>query len=146
MLSKNTKLFLWLLGGILFSSLPVIPYLTLHTTIMDLGLTSFRFYNINNGEWQWLMFGHTKPFEYLYSFLYSIFPINTAPQILLFVQGLLLFLPAYWIRLSYGWVVTLAYMLYFPLWFNLLFDFHIDHLSIFFLCLFNSCNQKLIFL
>ena len=131
------SLFWWLLVGLILGFMASMKYVALHTALMDFGIFLFHFRNIEQGEWAWaLSFGHIQPFNLFYSFIYSQLPVNFAPQIVLIIQGLLLASPIYWLRQQYGSVVMIAYILYFPLWFIALFDFHIDHLSIVFIMFF----------
>ena len=41
-----------------------------------------------------------------------------------------------------GWSPTIAFILYFPLWYNGLFDFHIDHLAVPFIFGFLMMEKK----
>ena len=133
----TASLFWWLLFGLILGFMASMKYVALHTALMDFGIFLFHFRNIEQGEWAWaLSFGHIQPFNLFYSFIYSQLPVNFAPQIVLIIQGLLLASPIYWLRQQYGSVVMIAYILYFPLWFIALFDFHIDHLSIVFTAFF----------
>lgn len=113
-----------------------LKYHSLHSSMMDLGLYLFHFYGMSLGEWEWIFFGHNQPFHLPYFFIYSQLPVNFSPYAILIIQSFFLLLPIYFFHLHCGRIVALAYLLYFPLWFNLLFDFHFDHLSVLFLSLF----------
>jgi uncharacterized membrane protein len=131
----KSKKIIWTLIIVFLSMIPVARYSALHTGMMDLGINIFHFYNLTSGEWGRVFFSHSQPLYPLYHFLYTQSG-GVGPQALLFFQGLAILLPVYWIHGNLGRIVTLAYLLYFPIWFNLLFDFHLDHLSILFISLF----------
>lgn len=134
--SKNFTSSLFLILIVTFSLMPSLKYAAIHTAMMDFGIFLFHFYSMSFGEWEWIFLGHNQLFHLPYFFIFSHLPENIAPYFLLIMQGFFLLLPAYLIYLSCGKIVAFAYLLYFPLWFNLLFDFHLDHLSVLFLTLF----------
>ncbi|MFU2209400.1 DUF2079 domain-containing protein [Solidesulfovibrio sp. C21] len=106
-------------------------YLALHSTVFDLGVFLSNLYSLHRyGEWWRAFLGHAQPLLPLYAQVYRLVPDQAAPLVLLTVQGLVLALPALMAARRYGMLAALAYALYFPVWTNALFDFHLDHLLI----------------
>jgi len=114
---------------LILSFLPVLKYSSLHTTVMDLGVNTYNLFNISRGEWQRIFFGHVQPFLLLFQFPFSLFG-DYGSRIILFIQALGILSPFYFLYFNYAKLTAVAYILFFPVWFNLLFDFHIDHLII----------------
>lgn len=122
---------LWLGPFVIFSVLSVGKYTSLHSSVMDFGVFLSHFHNIGSlGEWWRAILGHTQPYLLPYSWFYLLLPQSIAPQAMLIIQALWLALPTYWLWRWCGWLGALAYLFYFPLWFNVLFDFHMDHLAV----------------
>lgn len=106
-------------------------YLALHSTVFDLGVFLSNLYSLHRyGEWWRAFLGHAQPLLPLYAQVYRLVPDQAAPLVLLTLQGLVLALPALLSARRYGMLAALAYALYFPVWTNALFDFHLDHLLI----------------
>ena len=102
---------------------------SLHYSVMDLGISTHTLFGINDlKEYSRMFFGHIQPYLFLYSKIWDLFSKSSLSILLL--QLFFLILPTFWIYKKYNIISVLAYLLYFPLWFNALFDFHIDHLSI----------------
>ena len=102
---------------------------SLHYSVMDLGLTTHTFFGINDlKEYSRMLFGHVQPYLLLYASIWGLLYQST--YFILLLQLFFLLLPIYWLYKKNNNVSVIAYLLYFPLWFNALFDFHIDHLSI----------------
>jgi uncharacterized membrane protein len=94
---------------------------------MDLGVYSSTLYSISSLGYFWkFLFGHSSPYLVIYSEIYSVFSIEG----ILFFQSLIIALSGYVIKKYLGLLPFVAYLLFFPVWFNALFDFHPDHLSI----------------
>ncbi|QZP17301.1 DUF2079 domain-containing protein [Methylophilales bacterium] len=94
---------------------------------MDLGVYSSTLYNVSELGYFWkIFFGHTSPSLIIYSGIYSVFSVEG----ILFFQSLIIALSGYIIKKYLGLLPFVAYVLFFPVWFNALFDFHPDHLSI----------------
>jgi uncharacterized membrane protein len=101
---------------------------SLHYSVMDLGLATHTFFGINDlEEYSRVLFGHIQPYLLLYAIIWGLFK---STYLIVLLQLFFLLLPIYYIFKKYNNISALAYLLYFPLWFNALFDFHIDHLSI----------------
>ena len=127
-LKQDYILFLCLLG--VLATLSLLKYFSLHSSFQDLGIFLNHFFNIAQGEWWRTLIVHFQPFMFLWSVLYKIFPDQTVPFVILFLQAALLSLPVIGLYRQYGMLPALAYCLYFPVWFNALFDFHMDHLAV----------------
>lgn len=123
-------LIFFLAFAVLLSSMAVLKYLSLHSTIADLGFFLNNFYNDSSGAWWRKWQGHIQPFIPVWSLLYLAFPGEVVPVVLVLLQACLLAAPVYFLCRYYGWLPAVAYVLYFPLWFNALFDFHFDHLVV----------------
>jgi len=117
--------------------MPLLKYNSLHTAIFDSGLHLSLLFDMSKfNELGGVAFVHFRPYLLLFSKLHNIFGYKFSPYIIYFLQGVLIVLPFYLIGKKFGKIVFIAGFLFFPLWFNLLFDFHIDHLSILFTTLF----------
>ena len=127
-LGKHLILFFSLFS--ILGTMSVLKYLSLNSSFQDLGIYLNHLYNISLGEWWRPFIIHFQPFMYFWSLFYTILPDNCAPVIILCSQALFLSLPIVPLYKYYGSIPSLAYALYFPLWFNALFDFHVDHLAI----------------
>jgi|GEM_PF-2032805 len=125
-------------GGVVFLGLSAVlavmaclKYLALHSTVFDLGVFLSNLYSLHEaGQWWRAFLGHAQPLLPVYAQVYRLVPDQAAPLLLLTVQALALALPALWAGRRYGLLAALAYALYFPVWTNALFDFHLDHLLI----------------
>ena len=115
---------------ILLATMAVLRYHNLHSTIFDMGLSINNFYMISEGYWGRLFLSHISPLGFFWSLFYKVLPAGVFPIFILVAQALLLTLPIIGIYRFYGLMPTAAFILYFPLWYNALFDFHIDHLAV----------------
>lgn len=114
-----------------FLLLPLAKYLSLHSTIFDLGLfVSFHHRIAILSEWQSAFSGHAQIFSLPYAMVYRHFPSDTGVYFLIGSQALLLLLPAYCLLRRYGVFAAFAYIAYIPVWVNAHFDFHFDHLAV----------------
>jgi len=113
----------------------VLKYQTLHSSIMDLGLYINQFHNDLFSVEKNIVppGGHLHIFFHFYAYLYNHFSDLYSIYVILIVQSFFLIIPSYWIGKYLGKITAIAYLLYFPLWFNILFDFHFEHLAIVFL-------------
>lgn len=118
-------------------------YYSLHTSFMDLGLYLGNFYNIHyEAEWQRVFFGHSQPLMLLWAWCLNLIPFEYFPYFILSMQSLVLAVPV-WLLWRYCNVYSaFAYILFFAVWFNALFDFHFDHLSITILFVFYILADK----
>jgi uncharacterized membrane protein len=130
---KYSNAFCFLALFIILFSQSILKYLSLHSAVMDLGTFSSILFGISELGQFWKIFsGHSSPFLLIYSGIYSVFSIEG----ILFLQSLIIAFSGYMIKKYLGLFPFVAYALFFPTWFNALFDFHPDHLSILFLVCF----------
>ena len=85
---------------------------------------------ISVGYWERIFLTHVQPFSILFSLPYQILPDFLFPVSILIAQASLLALPAIGLYKHFGLIPTIAFSLYFPLWYNALFDFHMDHVAV----------------
>jgi len=127
-----------LLGGM--SALKVY---SLHTSYYDLGLYENTIWKIANGDWAATFTSHLSFVLIPFSWIYSLLPSSLT---LVLVQSLLLSLPVLIIpvqKREFAWLVCLAYALYFPVWYNALFDFHPDSAAVpIFMAFYFYCARK----
>ncbi|PIQ96155.1 MAG: hypothetical protein COV67_11075, partial [Nitrospinae bacterium CG11_big_fil_rev_8_21_14_0_20_56_8] len=117
--------------GLILVVMATSKYRSLHTSVYDLGVFFSNLYQISIlGIWKGIFVGHVQPFLLIWAFIYGVFPVEFAPYILLSLQSLMLVLPGFWLARQYGILGVLALVLYFPIWYNALFDFHTDHLVV----------------
>jgi len=129
LLITNRQLLLLLF--ITLAGLAVLKYLSLHSSFFDLGIFTGLFYKLSRyGEWWRLFGGHAQPLMPIYAAVYKVLPENFVPLAVIVLQAFFLTLPGFWILKRYGRFPFLLFALYFPLWFNALFDFHMDHLAV----------------
>jgi len=124
---KYNNAFCFVAMLVVIFSLSILKYLSLHSGVMDLGVYSSTLYGVSELGYFWkIFFGHSSPYLAIYSGIYSVFSIEG----ILFFQSLIIALSGYVIKKYLGLLPFVAYVLFFPVWFNALFDFHPDHLSI----------------
>jgi uncharacterized membrane protein len=139
---KNRSWIFYLSIFVLIATMSTLKYLNLHSTVFDMGIYINNFYMISEGYWERLFLSHIQPLGIFWSLLYTILPTDTVPIFILIGQAALLTLPIIGLYQHYGLTPTIAFILYFPLWYNGLFDFHIDHLAVPFLFGFLMMEKK----
>ncbi|WP_084158625.1 DUF2079 domain-containing protein [Solidesulfovibrio alcoholivorans] len=108
-----------------------LKYLALHSTVFDLGVFLSNLYSLHAyGQWWRAFLGHAQPLLPVYAQVYRLVPDQAAPLLLLTAQAFALALPALWAGRRYGLLAAASYALFYPVWTNALFDFHLDHLLI----------------
>ncbi len=125
-------------GGAVFAGLfgvlavmSCLKYLALHSTVFDLGVFLSNLHSLHvAGQWWRAFLGHAQPLLPVYAQVYRLAPDQAAPLALLVSQALVLALPAFFAGRRHGTLAALAYALFFPVWTNALFDFHLDHLLV----------------
>ena len=127
---KNHYWSIYFVVFILLASMSVLRYYSLHSTVYDMGLSINNFYMISEGYWERLFLFHIQPLGFFWSLFYKVLPNYLVPIFILLGQALLLTLPIIGLYRFYGFLPAFAFLLYFPLWYNALFDFHIDHLTV----------------
>jgi len=129
-LKNKTGLTAFLMLSIVLGLMSVTKYHNMYSSMHDLGIFLSRFHMISRGEWDQAFIGHIQPAMLLWAPLFKIFPGELATFITLFSQSALLALPIIGLYRYYCWLPTIAFALYFPVWYNALFDFHVDHLAV----------------
>jgi uncharacterized membrane protein len=132
-LSNSTRSRSWIFYLSIFSLLATmssLKYYNLHSTVYDMGIYINNFYMISEGYWERLFLSHNQPLGIFWSLSYNFLPADTVPIFILIGQAALLTFPIIGLYRHYGLAPTIAFILYFPLWYNGLFDFHIDHLAV----------------
>ncbi|HEC91901.1 MAG TPA: DUF2079 domain-containing protein, partial [Candidatus Atribacteria bacterium] len=145
-LTKLITLFLFFLIG-----LPFLKFSSLHSSFYDLGLFDhFCFCLSQHFTYQDLFVSHAHLISSVYFFLYKLF---STPILLLLCQtlaimgaiylvsGLLLVVSGKKKTITNYQLLTinffpLLFLLYFPVWYNCLFDFHFEHLFVLFCAIF----------
>ena len=127
---RNRSWIFYLSIFVLIATMSVLKYHNLHSTVFDMGIYINNFYMISEGYWERLFLSHIQPLGIFWSLPYTILPNETVPIFILIGQAALLTLPIVGLHRYYGLIPTIAFILYFPLWYNGLFDFHIDHLAV----------------
>jgi uncharacterized membrane protein len=125
-------------GGAVFAGLfgvlavmSCLKYLALHSTVFDLGVFLSNLHSLHvAGQWWRAFLGHAQPLLPVYAQVYRLVPDQAAPLVLLVSQAFVLALPAFFAGRRHGTLAALAYALFFPVWTNALFDFHLDHLLV----------------
>ena len=123
----------WLLFFCMFITIAImssLKYHNLNTTFFDLGLFLNNFSMIASGQWQSLFLSHIQPLGLFWAIPFYFFSTDLAATIILTFQAAFLVLPVVGLYRHFGLVSALAFSFYFPLWYNALFDFHMDHLAI----------------
>ena len=127
---KNNYWVTYFVVLILIATMSVLRYHSLHSTVYDMGLFINNIYMISEGYWERLFLSHIQPFGVFWSLFYKVLPTDSVPVFILVGQASLLTLPIIGLYRFYGLLPAIAFLLYFPLWYNALFDFHIDHLAV----------------
>ena len=115
---------------------------SLSTSVLDLGIFSSNLSSIYDDQWR-AFFGHIQPLMYIWGTIYQLFDPVYAPTVLVSLQFLFVLGSVWWVWREFGVLPGFAMLLYYPLWANVLFDFHFDHLSIPILtAFFIFCEQR----
>jgi len=122
---------------IVFSAMSIKKYSTMHSGVLDLGVFQAGAYLAESiGTMVLAFFIHVQLYSLLFIWPYNLLPTGDIKNIfILIIQSLVLALPIFFLRKK-TLLVVLAYILYFPLWFNALFDFHFDHIVVLLLTIF----------
>lgn len=143
---KTTRLLLLsALVGFLFF-IPLAKVFSMHTSYFDLGVFENTLYqSAVAGEWQLAFAGHAHWFALIYGLLGSLFSFAAIPYFLVGTQAILLSLPTYFLYRRFGMFIAFTYITFYPVWVNVHFDFHYDHLSVPLLLVFylTLLNQKI---
>jgi len=126
MIAKKSLILFFIIILFLF---PILKYFSINSSIFDLGVFQ---YQISNLSIYGLGFVHFQPFQVLYSLIYLEY-------FLIISQVFFVLLSIYYIIKLDNKNVTLyvfVFLLSYFVWYNILFDFHYDHLSILFMFMF----------
>ncbi|NJB68673.1 putative membrane protein [Desulfobaculum xiamenense] len=116
---------------LIMGSMAVLKHESLHASIADLGLAVAHLRDLELRAWWPVVFwGHCQPLKPIWAWFYGLMPDGAGAAALLVTQAALLCMPAAELARRHGWTALAAFILYFPLWFNGLFDFHPDHLAV----------------
>lgn len=120
----------------IFAFMSVYRYYCINSTYFDLGIYENIIYRVAfHQEWYLLFSGHVYPILLVHSFIYKILPFT---ETLLILQALTVSIGSYPLYLvarkklkgNYPIIVILSYFLYFGVEYNIVFDFHPDHIII----------------
>ena len=105
----------------------LLRYYSLHSNYFDLGIFQS---NLNviwvENEWQRAFTGHVQPLLLVLSFFYNFFGTDVGTVLIFVFQVLAITSPVICLQKKYGALVSLVYMLFYGVWYNALFDFHVD--------------------
>ncbi len=115
------NLILLLIGSLFL--LPILKYYSLNSSIFDMGIFQC---NIYNNSIYGLGFAHIQIFQAIYSFF------NTEYLLILLQSSLVITSMYYVYKQSFRYKIyhLLVFLLSYAVWYNVLFDFHFDNLSI----------------
>lgn len=123
---------------ICFSTLAILRYTSLHTTVFDMGLYDHKIWSISIASEASIFYesaiGHFQPILIFYGLIYRIYDSPVVIQIMQAVAMISGIIPLYLISKRYLdnkliiLLIAIAYLLYSPVGFNASLDFHPDHL------------------
>lgn len=150
----SQKLF-WIITGaylFIFGSMSCLRYISLHSTIADLGFYENRIWQIaHNGKFEYLINGHFSPILFIHALIYKVIPSTLTLLILQTVTIALASIPLYCLSNHHlknnksSLFVVIMFFLFTAVEYNNLFDFHPDHvfIALIFLCFyFLETNKK----
>jgi len=111
--NKNYYWSIYLVVFILLSTMAVLRYYSLHSTVYDMGLSINNFYMISEGYWERLFLSHIQPLGVFWSLFYKVLPTDSVPVLILVGQASLLTLPIIGLYRFYGLLPAIAFLLYF---------------------------------
>jgi uncharacterized membrane protein len=115
---------------LLFIIAPILKYESLHSTYFDLGVYAHNMFKYDAYKELWS--GHINFFFPIVAYLYKALPENISTQYLLLIQSFGLLLSVKLVFQIYGKTIGFIYLYSYLLWFNNLFDFHFEFISIYF--------------
>jgi uncharacterized membrane protein len=124
----------------LFVSAPILKYESLHSTYFDLGVYAHNMFKYDAYEKIWS--GHINLFFPMVAYVYKILPENISTHFLLLIQSFGLLLSVKLVFQLYGKTIGFIYLYSYLLWFNNLFDFHFEFISIYFFLKALQWNRK----
>jgi len=109
--------------AILLFAMQSLKYASLHSSVMDLGSSINNFYLYYDLEsYGHYLLEHFSLYMILHSFITDVYMLFVVQMIAVIVSFVLIF--------NKSKISAFAFLLFFPVWFNVLFDFHIDYLSV----------------
>jgi uncharacterized membrane protein len=117
----------------LLSILSVLKIYNLHSSYFDFGLFDKLYWNIcNQSQWEGLLSGHVQILSLIEVFLYKYYPSSILLSILqaFLISSGIFFLHHFNSHKTHLRIALISYLLYFPVWYNALFDFHVDHMAV----------------
>jgi uncharacterized membrane protein len=137
--TRSQKLF-WIITGaylFIFGSMSCLRYISLHSTIADLGFYENRIWQIaHNGNFEYLINGHFSPILFIHALIYKVIPSTLTLLILQTVTIALAAIPLYCLSNHHlknntsSLFVVIIFFLSPAVEYNNLFDFHPDHVFI----------------
>lgn len=110
--------------------LAILKYYNLNTTILDLGTMTSNIFHFNAEEVYRVFLGHIHLYQPIYSYFYNFFQTQYFLIILQTISILSSIFFIYKLLNKFREIYILVFLLCYALWYNILFDFHYDHLSI----------------
>lgn len=133
---KRGILFIGIFYVFIFGLMTTLKYLTIHSSIFDLGVFDWKIWSIAHGKIDEIFWGHYQPILLVYAVIYQVF---AHPLVLVFLQLITIVssaIPLYKIcrihlnNNKVSLIVILIFFLYAGVEYNTMFDFHTDHLLI----------------
>ena len=110
--AKSTGQLLFISFAVILAVMSVAKYQSLHSTYFDLGIFLHYHNNIWHGKWWLIIAGHVQPILLLWSWIFSAFPQELAPIILLTGQATALAWPISFLYREYGLIPALAWQVH----------------------------------
>ncbi len=136
----TSKKFFWIVTGAylcIFGSMSCLRYISLHSTIADLGFYENRIWQIaHNYRFEHLINGHFSPILFIHAIIYRFIPSTLTLLILQTVTITLASVPLYYLAIRHlknnklALLVVAIFFLFTAVEYNNLFDFHPDHVFI----------------
>ncbi len=137
--ARSQKLF-WIITGaylFIFGSMSCLRYISLHSTIADLGFYENRIWQIaHNGNFEYLINGHFSPILFIHAIIYKVIPSTLTLLILQTVTIAVAAIPLFYLSIrclknnKVSLVIVILFFLSTAVEYNNLFDFHPDHVFI----------------
>lgn len=108
-------------------AMPLLRYQSFHSSLFDLGIFQSL---LSASAWQVAFSAHAHVFLPIWSAMLAAASPEMRVLYLLVLQTLAVIIPILLCFKIYGWGMAAAFILFSPLWINILFDFHFDHLAI----------------
>jgi uncharacterized membrane protein len=113
-----------------------LKYNEISTSFFDLGIFINQSFTYDNSDYYRFIYGHTHMYSFINNFLYQYIRL---PLLLLTQQIVVILFSLYFIKKltnNYKYIYMIVFLLSYSVWYNVLFDFHYDYLSILFMMAF----------